>query len=595
MKYPIIGIDLGTCFTCVYGFRNDQYVNIPGERGNTIPSVVQYNRNGVICGRTAKESIRKNSANTIYDVKRFLGLSYQECEGIIQMEKYGFSCIPYGQSLVYEISYDNTTLFKTPEMVDADFLRYLVERASQYLECEIVGAVITVPAFFQYTQIAATLEAARQANLHVFRIIYEPSAAAIASNVALGAESKTILVYDLGGGTFDVAVIKAALYNYQVIGNNGHPFLGGRDFDAAIFDIMKEQLASYGIDVLTWDRNRLAGLRSYAEEVKIELSRSNAYEVDLTEYVGDVLVDGDDAQFYITRKKFEKRIRGRIEETIAICKSTLQSLHITLGSSDSILLVGGSSRIPLVREMLKEAFGDIIVANNNPNEDVAKGACMTALDDYCKSLVPPIQNPCPPPTIHTFVVRPVAVRFGNGPYISVLPAGTLCDTKIEKVGGHFVLGTTVHVYSKEIPRPGIADEWKRVASFSVNGFHGQAYIRMSMDRMGILHYEIGRVGHEPDCRDSVKIGERDPKVIQLFDRRLVNIQNGVALLKNDRQCVEQSNTRVKEQLLQYLDRALAYLGKEDALRVPEEQITEYVQKNHTLTLPYINAYHSHVC
>lgn len=158
-----------------------------------------------------------------------------------------------------------------------------------------------------------------------------------------------------------------------------------------------------------------------------------------------------------------------------------------------------------------------------------------------------------------------------------------------------MLGTTVHVYSKEIPRPGIADEWKRVASFSVNGFHGQAYIRMSMDRMGILHYEIGRVGHEPDCRDSVKIGERDPKVIQLFDRRLVNIQNGVALLKNDRQCVEQSNTRVKEQLLQYLDRALAYLGKEDALRVPEEQITEYVQKNHTLTLPYINAYHSHVC
>lgn len=340
MQYPVIGIDLGTCFSCVYGFRNGMFTLVPGDCGNTTPSVIQYGPKGPVFGQMAKKSIRSNPTNTIYDVKRFLGLPYEQCQSIIEHEHYGFKCIPYNRSLVYEIQYNNQSCFTTPEHVDADFLKYLVKRAEEHLEYKVEGAVITIPAFFQYSQTDATLRAAKEAGLNIYCIVYEPNAAAIAINPIPGVDERHFLVFDLGGGTFDVALIQAKLHDYRIIGNGGHPFLGGRDFDQVVVNLIEEALKPY-CDISTWRPSKMARLRTYAEEVKIELSQTKAVELDLSDFDVDL-----DAPVYITRKQFENGIKGYVDLAIQICDATLQSTGISLGRNDCILLVGGSSKIP---------------------------------------------------------------------------------------------------------------------------------------------------------------------------------------------------------------------------------------------------------
>lgn len=572
MEYPVLGIDLGTCFSCVYGFKNGHFVVVPCETGgNTTPSVIQYKENGIVCGWGAKNTILRNATNTIYDVKRFLGLPYNQCAGIIGHERYGFRCLPYDPTMVYEMKVGENTLFKTPEMVDADFLRYLASRAETCLGYHPEGVVITVPAFFQYSQINATIRAAQAAGLEVYQTIYEPSAAAIAVTPIPTLDEKYILVYDLGGGTFDVAIIRSSLNEYSVVGNNGHPFLGGRDFDQVVFDIAARRLATIGIDITTWRASKLARLRTYCEQVKIELSSSNGVQLEL----GEVGVDVD-VPLYVTRAQFQDGIRHYIQLSIEICDEALQRAGVRLVKGrDSILLVGGSSKIPLVRAMLQEHYGNIVRADNNPDEDVAKGACLLALKYYCDNHVPPLPNPCPVMIPHSFVMRPVGISFGNGQVDEILPAGTPCNEERERVGNSFIIATTVRVYCRDLQER----EWREIAKFTVNAFRGAAYVRLVLNEMGRLRYSVGVVGQEPMFQNTLEIAREDADAIVQFNRKNIAIQRGLQILRAD---LERERTKVppRDDIMRELNKGIAFLESDNAFRVELDGLNQYVEKLH---------------
>ena len=572
MEYPVLGIDLGTCFSCVYGFKNGHFVVVPCETGgNTTPSVIQYKANGIVCGMGAKNTILSNATNTIYDVKRFLGLPYGQCAGIIEHERYGFRCLPYDPTMVYEMKVGENTLFKTPEMVDADFLRYLASRAEAWLGYQPKGVVITVPAFFQYSQINATIRAAQAAGLEVYQTIYEPSAAAIAVTPIPTLDEKYILVYDLGGGTFDVAIIRSSLNEYNVVGNNGHPFLGGRDFDQVVFDIAARRLATIGVDITAWRASKLARLRTYCEQVKIELSSSNGVQLDL----GEVGVDVD-VPLYITRAQFQDGIRGYIQQSIEICDEALQRAGVRLVKGrDSILLVGGSSKIPLVRAMLEEHYGRIVRADNNPDEDVAKGACLLALKGYCDKHDPPLPNPCPVMIPHSFVMRPVGISFGNGQVDEILPAGTPCNEERERVGNNFVIATTVRVYCRDLQER----EWRRIAKFTVNAFRGAAYVRLVLNEMGRLRYSVGVVGQEPMFQNTLEIAKEDADAIVQFNRKNIAIQRGLQTLRADLER-ERTNVPPRDDIVRELNRGIAFLESDNAFRVQLDGLNQYVENLH---------------
>ena len=572
MEYPVLGIDLGTCFSCVYGYKNGHFVVVPCETGgNTTPSVIQYKVNGIVCGRGAKSTILSNAENTIYDVKRFLGLPYNQCAGIIGHEHYGFRCIRYDPTMVYEMKVGENTLFKTPEMVDADFLRYLVSCAEAHLGYRTEGVVITVPAFFQYSQTDATIRAAQAAGLHVYQTICEPSAAAIAVTPIPTMDEKYILVYDLGGGTFDVAIIRSSLREYNIVGNNGHPFLGGRDFDQVVFDIAARRLATVGVDITAWRANKLARLRTYCEQAKKELSSSNAFEFDFEEFGVD-----SDVPLFITRAQFQDGIRHYIQLSIDICDAALQGagVHLVQGR-DSILLVGGSSKIPLVRAMLEEHYGRIVRADNNPDEDVAKGACMVALKHYCDKHDPPLPNPCLVMIPHSFVMRPVGISFGNGQVDEILPAGTPCNEERERVGNNFIIATTVRVYCRDLQER----EWREIAKFTVNAFRGAAYVRLVLNEMGRLRYSVGVVGREPMFQNTLEIAREDADAIVRFDRQYIAIQRGLQILRAD---LERERTMVppRDDIVRELNRGLAFLESDNAFRVQLDGLNQYVENLH---------------
>lgn len=574
MIYPVLGIDLGTCFSCVYGYKNGQYVVVPAEAGgNTTPSVIQYKENRIICGKAAKNSIRGNETNTIYDVKRFLGLPYEQCAQLIEHERYGFRCIPYPPTMMYEIKINNNRLFKTPELVDADFLKYLVDRAERFLGYRAEGLVITVPAFFQYSQIDATLRAAQTAGLNVYQTLYEPSAAAIALTPIPSIEERYILVYDLGGGTFDVAIIRAALHGYSIIANNGHPFLGGRDFDQVMFDIVKRKLSDNGIDVNAWRFNKLIRLRAYCEEVKIELSTTNAVELDMSNF--DV---GDDIPIFVSRAEFQNGIRDLLRASIQICDAALQQAHVELQvGRDSILLVGGSSKVPLVRTMLEEHYGRIVRNDNNPDQDVAKGACMVAMDIYCNNH-PPLPNPTPIMIPHSFVMRPVAISFGNGQIQEILPVGTPRGEERELVGNNFMFATTVRVFCKDDilhqERP-----WREIGRFTVNAFRGNAYIRLVLNEAGRLRYSVGVVGHEPTHVNTLELAREDPNAIVRFDNQYIAIRNARERVHGDLE-TEQHRNPPRNNIITELNRGLDYLDSNNAFLLQVEQLNQYADQLH---------------
>ena len=364
----IVGIDLGTTNSLVAYIHPESKIPLAIndlDRGTIVPSVVHFTQNGdTIVGTEAKEYLITDPGYTIYSVKRLLGKSYKDLGG--HQEYFGYKIIDDESEGLVKIKVGDK--FYSPIELSAEILKELRARAEHALKTPVNRAVITVPAYFNDSQRQATRDAGKLAGLEVLRIVNEPTAASLAYGIGIDpSEEKTIAVYDLGGGTFDISILSIHQGIFEVLSTNGDTYLGGDDLDRAIINywIQENQLVA---DTINQDKNLSQELRLKAEEAKKALSQQQIY----TSKVGDNIECG------ITRHKFEELIATIVAKTIESCRLALSDAKLTAEQIDAVIMVGGSTRVPLVYNAVSEFFGK--KANNelNPDEVVALGAAIQA-------------------------------------------------------------------------------------------------------------------------------------------------------------------------------------------------------------------------
>jgi molecular chaperone DnaK len=374
----IIGIDLGTTNSCVAIMDGDKPKVIENSEGDrTTPSIVAFTDNDeVLVGQSAKRQAVTNPSNTLYAVKRLIGRTFNE--EVVQRD---IKLVPYKI-----IKADNGDAWidvrgkkMAPPEVAARVLQKMKKTAEDYLGEEVTEAVITVPAYFNDSQRQATKDAGRIAGLDVKRIINEPTAAALAYGMDKKRGDAKIVVYDLGGGTFDVSVIEIAEidgeHQFEVLATNGDTFLGGEDFDMRLIDYLSDEFKkSSGIDLHS-DPLALQRLKEAAEKAKIELSSSQQTDVNLPYITADAS-GPKHLNVKLTRAKLESLVDELIQKTIEPCRMAMKDAGLTNADLDDVILVGGQTRMPKVQEKVREIFGKEPRKDVNPDEAVAVGAAI---------------------------------------------------------------------------------------------------------------------------------------------------------------------------------------------------------------------------
>ena len=367
----VIGIDLGTSNSCVAVMDGNEPKVITNREGlRTTPSVVGYAKNDeILVGNPAKRQAVTNPNKTIYSAKRFIGMRYDEV-------KKEASSVPFdvqrSKDGMCKIVVENKDY--APQSISAQVLLAMKQAAEDFLGSTVTEAVITVPAYFNDSQRQATRDAGKIAGLDVKRIINEPTAAALAYGLDKG-EDRKILVYDLGGGTFDVSVLEIGDGVIEVIATNGDTHLGGDDVDATLIKwITQEFKKESGIDV-TGDAMVIQRLREAAEKAKIELSSTQQTDINLPFITADAS-GPKHLNLSLTRSKFEKMIDSIVERSMTPVKKALKDASLERSDIDEVLLVGGSTRIPLVKKTVEEFFSREISNSVNPDEVVALGAAV---------------------------------------------------------------------------------------------------------------------------------------------------------------------------------------------------------------------------
>ena len=369
----IIGIDLGTTNSCVAVMEGNQptvIINNEGER--TTPSVVAFAEGGERkIGNPAKRQAITNPKNTIFSIKRFMGEKYDQVSKEIARVPYS---VVRGDNNTPRVDI-NGRLY-SPQEISAIILQKMKKTAEDYLRQEVTEAVITVPAYFSDSQRQVTKEAGKIAGLDVKRIINEPTAAALAYGLDKKNKNMKVAIYDLGGGTFDISILELGDGVFEVKSTNGDTHLGGDDFDQVVIDWLAGEFASEngGID-LKKDPMALQRLKEAAEKAKIELSNQTSTEINLP-YI--MPVDGIPKHLVktLTRAKFEMLCDDLFNKSIEPCRKALADAHLTAADIDEVLLVGGSTRIPKIQELVKNFFGKEPNKSVNPDEVVAIGAAI---------------------------------------------------------------------------------------------------------------------------------------------------------------------------------------------------------------------------
>ena len=368
----VIGIDLGTTNSCVSVFERGESKVIPNKEGkNTTPSVVAFTDKGeILVGDVAKRQAVTNPEKTIYSIKRIMGLMSNEKNAEEAKSRLPYHVVDRNGACAVEIA----GKVYTPQEISAKILIKLKEDAEAYLGESVTDAVITVPAYFNDSQRKATKEAGTIAGLNVLRIINEPTAAALAYGLDKK-EAEKILVYDLGGGTFDVTVLETGDNIVEVLATGGNAFLGGDDFDNKIIDwLVSEFKNETGID-LKGDIMALQRLKEAAENAKKELSSAQETEINLPFITADATGPKHLVK-KLTRAKFEGMIDSLVGETIAKINEVIKDAGLSKSDIKEVVMVGGSTRVPLVQEEVKKAFGKELNKSVNPDEVVAIGAAI---------------------------------------------------------------------------------------------------------------------------------------------------------------------------------------------------------------------------
>lgn len=371
----VIGIDLGTTNSCVSVLEGDQSVVIANsEGGRTTPSIVGFGKNGDrLVGQLAKRQAVTNAENTVYSIKRFIGRRWEDTEE--ERSRVPYKCVS-GKDSTVDVEIRGKSY--TPQEISSMVLQRLKQDAEDYLGEPVSQAVITVPAYFSDAQRQATKDAGTIAGLEVLRIINEPTAAALAYGIDKQDQEQCVLVFDLGGGTFDVSILQLGDGVFEVKATSGNNHLGGDDFDAAIMKWLIDTFKTKeGID-LGSDKMAIQRLREAAERAKIDLSGTMSTFINLP------FITADDAgpkhlETELSRAKFEELVSHLVAGTLEPIKNALRDSGMTTTEIDRILLVGGSTRIPAVQEAVKEFFGGKSPDRSvNPDEAVALGAAVQA-------------------------------------------------------------------------------------------------------------------------------------------------------------------------------------------------------------------------
>ncbi len=370
-----IGIDLGTTYSCVGVWQHDKVEIIANDQGNrTTPSYVAFTNERLI-GDAAKNQVSMNSANTVFDAKRLIGRKFDDANVQSDMKHWPFSVIEgIGGKPVIQVTFNNEQKLFSPEEISSMVLIKMKEISESYLGHPIDKAVITVPVYFNDGQRQATKDAGTIAGLNVLRIINEPTAAAIAYGLDKKTSEKTVLIFDLGGGTFDVSLLVIEEGIFEVKATAGNTHLGGEDFDNRMVDFFIQEFKRKHRKDLTTNQRSLRRLRTSCERAKRTLSTNTQANIEI-----DSLFEGIDFTSIITRARFEEINMDYFRATIEPVEKVLRDSKISKNAIDEIVLVGGSTRIPKVQEMLKEFFnGKELNKSINPDEAVAYGATVQA-------------------------------------------------------------------------------------------------------------------------------------------------------------------------------------------------------------------------